>query len=454
MALVHDLARRVREFNVNNVPQAVLDDAAQRVLDSLACAYGAQEEVAALATLRAVESLGGRPECTVIGQRWRTSVGNASLANGTLVRCLDLNDLGIGARQAGHPSDNISVALAMGERVNASGRDVLAAIVLGYEVYGRVPPPNEGPVPGWDNTTNSAIVASAMCGYLMRLDPELLASGIGLSAGQCNTLSVTRNGVAGKSTANAMITYTAIMQTLMAAEGVTGPGLALEEYARMVLGGADMTALTQPLDKGDFLMTGAGIKAHPAIGTGQTAVEASLQVRAGLTDPLNEVQHIDVRMADVPFVRHQVENAELRRPGTREAADHSFPFLVAVSILDGQLTLRQFDNQRWFDPAVLTLIDRMSIAVDPSLNRYAGVGSFPCRVSITTKDGRELVAEVPYHPGHIRNRMGWPGIQDKFHRWTEPHLSESRRNAIIDATVNLHKAPSIQTLMSLVGEKA
>ena len=132
-------------------------DASRRVLDTLACAYGALNEVAALATLRAVASTGGLPECTVIGQTWRTSVGNAALANGTLVRCLDLNDLGIGLREAGHPSDNIPVALAMGERLNATGREVLTAIVLGYEIYGRMP----SPLRAWAATTNSAVVAAA-----------------------------------------------------------------------------------------------------------------------------------------------------------------------------------------------------------------------------------------------------------------------------------------------------
>ncbi len=440
------LAQRVLEFSADAVPQAVLDEAARRVLDTLACAYGALNEVAALATLRAVASTGGLPECTVIGQTWRTSVGNAALANGTLVRCLDLNDLGIGLREAGHPSDNIPVALAMGERLNATGREVLTAIVLGYEIYGRMP----SPLRAWAATTNSAVVAAAMCGYLMKLPSERLVSAIGLSVGQCSTLAVTREGVAGKSTANAMTTYTAIMQTLMAAEGVTGPPRALEEYSRFVYGGTDLSALAQALDGPEFLIMSAGMKAHPAIGTAQTAIEAALSARTGLTDPMTEIEHIDVRMADVPFVRHQVDHAgEL--PRTREAADHSFPFLVAVTVLDGKLTLRQFENERWVAPDVLALIARMSVVVDASLNQHAGIGSFPCRVIITTRDGRKLSAEVPYHPGHVKNRMGWEGVQAKFHRWTEEHLPAAQRNAIVDATVGLSRTSSIRELMALVG---
>ena len=75
----------------------------------------------------------------MIGSTAKTSAPNAILVNGALIRILDLNDYVTNAKGeiGGHPSDNIPVALAAGEMCGSSGQDVIAAIVLGYEIFGR-----------------------------------------------------------------------------------------------------------------------------------------------------------------------------------------------------------------------------------------------------------------------------------------------------------------------------
>lgn len=134
MTLVRELARWISGFDPDSVPAPALDKAKLLVLDSFGCALGALEEDTPRSTLAAVRELGGNPECTVIGTPLRTSAALASLVNGILVRALDLNDLGLGAAGASHPSDNIPVALALGERQGGTGRELLAAIVMGYEL--------------------------------------------------------------------------------------------------------------------------------------------------------------------------------------------------------------------------------------------------------------------------------------------------------------------------------
>ncbi|MEK7216026.1 MAG: MmgE/PrpD family protein, partial [Chloroflexota bacterium] len=137
MRFAQRLAQWVGEFDAASVTPRAQQQAKLLLLDSLGCAFGALGEPTAQATLRAVAAMGGTPECTIIGSGARTSIANAVLANGVLIRTLDVNDFGSEPRTSGHPSDNIAVALAAGEQSGCSGRDVLAAIVLGYELHNR-----------------------------------------------------------------------------------------------------------------------------------------------------------------------------------------------------------------------------------------------------------------------------------------------------------------------------
>src|SRR5258707_736384 len=110
--------------------------------------------------------LGGPLECTIIGGPRKVSVLNAVLANGALVRVLDLNDIMFTLSEGhlavgGHRSDNIPVGLAMGEKLGSPLIDVLEAIIIGYELYGRLRDLTRAPQP-FDGTSVSGFVAAAM----------------------------------------------------------------------------------------------------------------------------------------------------------------------------------------------------------------------------------------------------------------------------------------------------
>src|SRR5688500_5076972 len=152
-----------------DIPGAALQQAKLLLLDSIGCGLAAVREPSARAVLAATEAMGGAGQCNVIGSAAKTTLPNAVLANGALIRLLDLNDYVIDANGAigGHPSDNIPVAVAAAELQGCSGRDVLAAIVLGYELYGRCKNAMDRRAP-WDGSSLSGIVAPVMAGWLLR----------------------------------------------------------------------------------------------------------------------------------------------------------------------------------------------------------------------------------------------------------------------------------------------
>ena len=91
---------------------------------------------------------------------------------------------------------------------------------------------------------------------------------------------------------------------------------------------------------------------------------------------MKEIKHLEVRMADTPFVRGQVEDEDRRYPTSRETADHSFYYLAAAALMDGEMTQAQFEGERWMQPTMKALMERMTIRTDASLNKYTP-GSFP-----------------------------------------------------------------------------
>ena len=110
-----------------DLPRAVIDRAKALILDTLGCAFGGFTAHVSQAVLKMVSELGGAPQSTVLGSGKRTSTPLATLANGTMLRYLDSNDYYF-ARDPAHPSGNLAVGLAVGERVACSGKELIAAV--------------------------------------------------------------------------------------------------------------------------------------------------------------------------------------------------------------------------------------------------------------------------------------------------------------------------------------
>src|ERR1041384_5922301 len=245
--IVQQIADRVHEFDAQTVPGDVSQQTRFLILDSIGCALAAVGEHANERALRTFLSLGGNPDCTIIGFPHRLPVPSAVMVNGVSIRELDLNDAYIGPGQLGHPSDNIAVALTVGEKQRASGREVIASIVAGYELYCRIQDVTNSRGP-WDHVTASAVGAPIIAGRLMKLGPDRLAHAMALSIAHGNTLSAVRSGQLSnaKAMANSFVAYQATLCALLASQGATGPMEVFEGkrgFGEALLAGSDLTLL-------------------------------------------------------------------------------------------------------------------------------------------------------------------------------------------------------------------
>jgi 2-methylcitrate dehydratase len=454
--LVKQIAERVLEFDSKSISADVATHAKTLILDSVGCAFAAHEEQAFERALWTLEGIGGNTECTIIGSKHRMPVTSAVMLNGILIRALDLNDAYIGPGQMGHPSDNIAVALSVAEKQQSSGLDVVASVIAGYEIYCRIQDIIVGRGP-WDHVTASALGAPVIAGRLLKLNAEQLANALALSAAHGNTLSAVRSGQLSnaKAMANAFVASQGTFCTLLAAAGTTGPTSIFEGkggLSQAFLAGADLSLLIEPI-RDHFRISDVSIKAYPCIGTAQSMVAAALQARAAIPDPLKDIKHLEVLMADTSFVRGQVEDKDRRRPTSRETADHSFYYLAAVALLDGELTEAQFEDSRWLEPSVTTLMERMTIRTDASLNKYTPE-SFPCVLQITTASGEKRAVEVFYHKGHAKNRMSLVEVEGKFRACARGVLSEAQQTKVISLVRDLEKLKNVSELMGQLSPDA
>src|SRR5215813_2304819 len=447
--LVKQIAERILEFDSKSIPAEVATHAKALILDSIGCALAAGREHAYERALHTFEAIGGNAECTIIGSNRRMPVTNAVMLNGILIRELDLNDAYVGPGQMGHPSDNIAVALSVGEKQRSSGLDVIASVIAGYELYCRIQDIIIGRGP-WDHVTASALVAPAIAGRLLKLDADQLANAMALSAAHGNTLSAVRSGQLSnaKAMANAFVASQGTLCSLLASRGTTGPLSIFEGKGgldKAFLAGADLNLLMEPI-RDPFRISDVSIKAYPCIGTSQAMVAGVIQARREFVDPVKEVKHLEIRMADTPFVRSQVEDEDRRYPTSRETADHSFYYLAAAALMDGEMTQAQFEGGRWTKPAVKSLMERMIVRTDASLNKYTP-GSFPCVLELTTASGESHTVEVFYPKGHPKNRMSSAELEGKFRGCTRRILSDTQQTKIIQLVHNLEKLDNVAALM-------
>ena len=454
--MVQRIAQWVLSFDTAMVDDRTIQLMKHSVLDSLGCAILTLDEDCVRGVLEYVRSAGGNGQASMIGGGTAT-LALATLANGALIRAIDFNDHlahnpNTNAKLGGHPSDNLSAILAIAEWRNLSGGDVIAALLVGYEVYGRVYKYLTPELP-WDHTTCFGFSVPAVAARLLGLDVDQTAHAIAISAAQSATLGVVRRGQLSHSKflASALVAERGVEAAQLAALGVTGPMTVFEDV-RGISNGVfrsddKLEDLVAPI--GSHMVEGVTIKAHPGMDTSQAAAEAAVKAAAGRKLRASDIASIGLIMNDHPMTKEQTADPLRRAPHSRETADHSIHYMVAVALLDGEMTPRQFADGRWFDPEVCDLMNRMVITIDPAWTKRAP-GGFPCTVKLKLKDGTETITEVPYAAGHARNKMDRAQVVEKFRYCVERRLSPARADEIIAAVDELDQLASTRELMRLL----
>ena len=453
-----NLAERLSAYAVglryeDLTPEAV-HEVKRRLIDSLGCAMGAfPNEPAAIARKLAGTCTSTFP-ATVIGTGHRSSPELAAFSNGVHFRYLDYNDTYL-SKEPAHPSDNLAAVLAVAEPAKAHGRDIITAAVLAYEIQCRLCDAASIRARGWDHVTYGSFSTSLAAGKLLGLNAEQLTHAQGLAGVPNNAMRQTRVGMLShwKGCAFANASRNGVFAALLASYGMTGASEVFEGemgFMKQVSGPFEIDALGGNGEP--FMINRTYIKFFPAEYHSQSAIDAALTLRKQLTGGPESIERVTIETfnAAVEIIGGEPEKW---RPTTRETADHSLPYCVAVTLVDGKVTLDSFDDAHLSNESLLGLVQRIQVKANADLNAKYPEG-IPNLVRIHLRDGRSLEQEVTFPRGHARNPMTDAEVESKFRSMAEPLLPEPAIVEALDRCWNLDKQTDIGELLRLFEVKA
>jgi len=449
--LAERLSRYAANLKYEDLPPDVIHEAKRRLIDSLGCAMGAYPSEPATIARKLASTVTSTTPATVVGTSTGTSPEMAAFANGVHFRYLDYNDTYL-SKEPAHPSDNLAAVLAVAESEGKSGKDVILATVLAYEIQCRMCDAASIRARGWDHVTYGAFSTSLAAGKLMGLGIDALTHAQGLAGVPNNAMRQTRVGMLShwKGCAFANASRNGVFAALLAKHGMTGASEVFEGsmgFFNQVSGPFELPELGG-IDGSGFMITKTYIKYFPAEYHSQSAIDAALVLRPQLDGPALET----IRSITIETFNAAVEiiggEPEKWRPTTRETADHSLPYCVAVALVDGAVTLSSFDDAHLGNEALIGLVQKIEVKANAELDKKYPDG-IPNLIRIQTTDGRTLEHEVTYPRGHAGNPMTDAEVEAKFRSMAGPTLAESTIVEALDRCWKLEEQTDIGELLRL-----
>jgi 2-methylcitrate dehydratase len=448
---VERLARFVADSRWEELSDEAREQLKLRVLDSLGCALGALgAEVPAMVGAQ-VQDFGGAPLATLIFAG-KGAPDRAALYNGALVRYLDFNDSYLAPGETCHPSDNLAAVLAACEYAHADGRTLLSALAVAYQVQNRLSEVAPVRAKGFDHTTQGAYAAAAGVARALGLDRERTANAIAIAGTSLNALRVTRTGELSqwKGLAYPAAASAATQAAFLAMRGVTGPREVFEGnkgFMEAIAGPFEIDWSKEDLESVRHTI----LKRYNAEIHSQSALEALLELRSQHRLQAGEVQRIELDTFQVAYdIIGGGEEGEKHSVATKEEADHSLPYLLAVALLDGQVLPDQYLARRVLAEDVQELLRRVVVRADPDLSRRFPA-AHSARVRLFLRDGRTLEREQHDYEGFHTRPMSWGMVAAKFDRLAAGHVEPTRGAEIQDAVRSLDELDAEDLTRLLTG---
>jgi 2-methylcitrate dehydratase len=451
--LADSVASWVKALRYEDLTPEVIEKSKRVLLDTIGCALGAIDNVPARIARQVIYEQGGNPQATLIGGGGKVSCEQAAFLNGMALRYLDYNDYVLGARPL-HPSINIAPALAIAEMRSLGGKDLLLAIIVGYEVELRLrDAAAKESRDGWDYCATTAQYSSAAtAGKLLGLDEPQLSQALAIAGSHANTLGEVRNGALSmwKGAAEPMAARNGTFAALLARAGMTGPATVFEGkfgYEKMVVGALEQELLRHR--SGDFQILKSCVKIFPCVVTAQAPIAAALQIRRQKVLP-DEIESISVALSDFGYQQQlRLSKEEIT---TREVADHSVVYVVARALLDGEVRWEHFEEQYFRDPRALALAGKVVLQHDSQLTALYPE-SLGAHVQVRLRNGNVVKVEVPYPVGHEKNPTDDAMLIKKFLTLSESILGRQRANRAIEVILSIENASNLSTFVEGICRK-
>jgi len=421
-----------------------LEKARSAFLDTVGVTLAGAVEPAARIVQDVVAEEGGAPTCRILGTSRKTGPAQAALANGTAAHALDYDDMCFVS--LAHPSAPLVAAcLACGELAQASGRTALDAYVVGFEIeamLGRAMNVSHYRR-GWHCTsTIGTIGAAAAAARVLGLDDDATGRCLSIAASEASGLKE-NFGTMAKPLHAGLAARNGVVAALLARKGFTASALALDGPQGMLTA---MDAERPALDAGalgarwEILETGITVKLYPSCAGTHPALDLLLELRRQHGLSAESVDTIVVRVDSVtPTV------LLYRRPCSPLEAKFSMPFCAAAAIADGQVGIDTFETDRLHDPALLALLERVTMTVDPELGQRAPALT-QAAIAVRLKDGRLLTREIERAKGCPERPARAEELEAKFRACARRVMPAARVELALDRVRAMAEVRDIREL--------
>jgi 2-methylcitrate dehydratase PrpD len=457
MGLTQEVVTFVAKTGYKDVPPEVIRLAQGFLLDGLGVALAGSTEEGSRILQAHVRQMGGKAEATVFGSGFMVPAAKAALLNGTAGHAMDYDDTQLSTSKEGvyglltHPTVPVlSAALAIGEKLRVSGKDLLFAYILGVEVECRIADAinRRHYQSGFHSTaTMGGLGAVAAVGKLLHLGEEPLARALGIAASMSGGLrenfgTMTKPFHAGRAA------ETGVTAAQLAEKGFTSARNILEAkrgFFNAMAGGYDEAKISGRLGCPYFLQEpGISIKPYPSGSLSHPAQDVILDL----------VKKHDLRAGDIETIEvgtnSNVPNALIYpMPKTALEGKFSIPFCMAIAVLDRKAGIVQFRDRKVRDPRVVELMKRVTLYVDDELEAL-GYDQVRSRVRVKLKNGETIEGRADVARGHPLKPMSWAEIGEKFRDCARLVLSRKSTEEAIEIVANLDRMRSISSLLRVI----
>lgn len=447
------LANYVAETNYENIPTATIEWAKKVMLDTLSCAVAgftmAPEECEWIDTV--VKEMGGVAEATVWKTGMKTSGMNAALANATMIHTVDFDDTHLDS--VSHLGAAIlAVAMAVGEKEKSSGKEVITAFILGFEVAARVGNAvnkfGRTHYKYWHPTaTMGTIGAAIVAAKLMKLTAKGVEQAMGLGVDQAMGFRYCIDkGDYSKSLHPGFAAMRGVLSAHIIKAGGNGPEGLLEfetGFCNAMANPPRMECLTEELGKKYYIMTDS-LKFFPTIHCSHTGIEAMLNIVAKYNVKHCEITNIDIRVTELAKGQGMTFD-----PQTTLAARLSIPYSVATAAVKGRLTLKDFDEESLANQDVRALMKKITIDSEPKFNETYPKG-LVSQVKVTTVSGQLYEELIIYPKGHPERPVTDKDMMDKYEFLSTITWDKSKSEQIKAAMLALDELTDVSTFVKAV----
>ena len=443
----------IYELSFTDLTSRAIQETKARLLDSFAASLAAYHSPPVVAIRNFALASCSDQGSTLLGTSHKSPVYDAAFYLGTMIRALDWNDTYLNKEPA-HPSDNIPACLNVAEAEGKSGKDLLLAMVIAYELHCRLCDAAGIRKKGWDHVTYGSVSSAAPAAKLMGLSRDQIRDALSIAVTTGNYLRQTRIGTISKwkAAAFAQACQNAVRAALYVKHGMDGPSDIFEGQHGLInqitLGEFDLAPCFGGQDGEPFKVIDTYIKYFPAEYHSQSAIWAALNIRDRIGT--NGIANIEKIHVETSFHSYEIIGKEPAKwhPETKETADHSLPYIVAVALMDGDVSLHQFDETHLKNPQLRDLVQKVTVAEKKEYTDIYGE-SFPNKVTVTMKNGKVYEKEVLDPKGHPNNPLTLEELETKFRRAAEPLLKKEQQDKIMESIANLEQVKDIGSLMRL-----